>query len=145
MSIKTIATVGIILTASAALAHSGVKDPNVMARMNLMGEVKDNMGVLGGMAKGKMAFDADKAAMAKAGLIANAQAIPAAFEINAMDPKSEALPAIWENWEDFVTKASAMETAVGTLDVSSAEAIQGGLRSVGGSCGGCHKSYRIDK
>jgi cytochrome c556 len=145
MSFRTIATVGTILAASAALAHSGVKDPNVMARMKLMGEVKANMGVLGGMAKGKMAFDADKAAMAKAGLIANAQAIPAAFEVKVMDPKSEALPAIWENWEDFASKAGAMEAAVGALDVSSAEGIQGGLRSVGGSCGGCHKSYRIDK
>lgn len=145
MSFKTIVAVGAILTASAALAHSGVKDPNVKARMDLMGEVKASMGVLGGMAKGKMAFDAEKAAMAKDSLIQSAQGIASAFEVNAMDPKSESLPAIWENWDDFTAKASAMEAAVSALDVSSAEGIQGGLRSVGGSCGGCHKTYRIDK
>lgn len=145
MSFKSIVAVSAVLIASAAFAHEGVKDPNVKARMELMGKVKNNIGMLGGMAKGAVAFDADKAAMAKAGLIANAKAIPAAFEINATDPKSEALPAIWENWDDFAAKAQAMEAAVSSVNVSTLEGIQGGMRTIGGSCGGCHKTYRIDK
>lgn len=145
MSLKTVVAVTAVLAASAAFAHEGVKDPNVKARMMLMGDVKDNMGVLGGMAKGAIPFDAAKAEMAKAGLIASAQGIPAAWETNAMDPKSESLPAIWENWDAFVGKAQAMETAVGSVDVSSLEGIQGGMRTIGATCGSCHKSYRIDK
>jgi len=145
MSLKTVFATGAVLVAGAAWAHDDVKDPQVKARMELMGQIKNNIGMLGGMAKGAVEFDAAKAEAAKAGLIANAKAIPAAFEANATDPKSEALPAIWENWDDFKSKAVAMETAVGSVDVSSLEGVQGGMRTIGGSCGGCHKVYRMDK
>jgi cytochrome c556 len=145
MYFKSLVFLGAAAIAGAAWAHEGVKDPNVKARMELMGQVKANIGVLGAMAKGEAAFDSGKAEAAKAGLIANAKAIPAAFETEATDPKSEALPAIWENWDDFMSKAAAMEAAVGSVDVSTLESVQGGMRTIGGSCGGCHKVYRVDK
>jgi cytochrome c556 len=139
------AIAGLALFATAAFAHSGVTNAAVKARMDLMGEIKDASGVLGGMARGKIAFDADKAAAAKASLIATAGQIPALFEAPEMDPKTEALPAIWDNWADFTAKADAMTVAAQALDVSSAQAIGQSMRPLGQSCGGCHKSYRIDK
>ena len=59
---------------------------------------------------------------------------------------SRALPALWENMPDVMSKASdlataatAMETAAGT-DLAS---LQAGMGAVGGACGACHKAYRV--
>lgn len=136
---------GATLLAGAALAHGGVKDPQVKARMDLMVTVKDNMAVLGGMAKGKLAFDATQAAAAQKALVEAANAIPAAFEAPATDPKSESLPAIWENWPDFTTKAADMGRAVASVDVTSLAGVQSGIPTIGKTCGACHQSYRMDK
>lgn len=133
------------LVATVAFAHGGVTDPTVKARMSLMGEVKEAMGVIGGMAKGNKPFDATLAATAKEDLVRAAQQIPAAFEVPASDPKSEALPEIWSDWDGFAAKAVAMEAAVAAVDTSSLEGLRGGLAGVGKSCGGCHKTYRMEK
>ena len=97
--------------------------------------------VLGDMAKGTTAYDATAAEEAKMALIANAKEIPHVFEQPIEG--GETLPAAWENWEDFVAKATAMEEAAMALDVSSAESIGAGLGMVGGTCGGCHQLYRV--
>ena len=131
--------------AGAAFATEDVKNPAVKARMELMGQVKDATGVLGGMAKGEMAFDEAKATAARAALIEHAAAIPAAFEAKEMDPKSTALPAIWENWDDFVIQAGALGTAAEALDTSAQEWLGAGMGGLGGSCAGCHKVYRVKK
>ena len=55
----TLATMAVALSATLATAHDGVKDPIVKARMEGMKEIGSNMGVLGDMAKGKRAFDAN--------------------------------------------------------------------------------------
>ncbi len=136
--------IGAVFT-GAAFAHEDVKNQAVKARMELMGKVKDATGTLGGMAKGEMAFDEVKATAAKDALVEHAAAIPAAFEARETDPKSTALPAIWENWNDFVLKAGAMEKAAGELDTSAQEWLGAGMGSLGGSCAGCHKIYRVKK
>lgn len=134
-----------ILSAGAALAHGGVKNAEVMARMNLMGEIKENVGILGKMAKGSVAFNADRAEAAKGALIDAAVQIPAAFENPANDPKSEALPTIWEDWEDFSAQAAGMAKSVASVDVSSLAGVQTGMKVIGQSCSGCHKDYRIEQ
>lgn len=130
--------------AGAALAHGGVSNPTVKARMALMEDIKNATGVIGGMAKGKMAFDPDQAAAASAALRASAAQIADAFEAPENDPKSEALPAIWENWEDFSAKADALVQAASGMDTGTLEGLQAGLGALGATCGGCHKSYRMD-
>ncbi|MBU2981234.1 cytochrome c [Lentibacter algarum] len=131
--------------ATAAIAHEDVKNPTVKARMELMGKVKDATGVLGGMAKGEMAFDEAKATAAKAALVEHAAAIPAAFKANETDPKSTAKAEIWLNWADFTEKAAALGTAAEAMDTSAQEQLGAGMGGVGGSCAGCHKVYRIKK
>ncbi|MFY0594908.1 MAG: cytochrome c [Cognatishimia sp.] len=126
----------------AALAHQGVKDAKVKAWMHAMMQAGQASKTLGNMAKGTAAFDADQAADAQAILIEVSAAIPTLFEVKSDDPVSEALPAIWEDYADFTGKAEAMKAASETLDVSSAETLTAGMRSLGRSCGGCHQSYR---
>jgi len=36
--------------------------------------------------------------------------IPVVFETNEITGDSEALPAIWENWDDFLVKGTGLET-----------------------------------
>lgn len=130
---------------SIALAHQGVKDPVVKARMHAMGTAGQATKVLGDMAKGSIAFDADKAAEAKALLIQVARDLPETFKENASDPVSEARPTIWDDFADFTIRAEIMETTATALDTSSAASIGAGMRALGGSCGGCHKAYRQKK
>ena len=65
------------------------------------------------------------------------------FEKAGSDPASEAKPEIWTNWEDFVAKANALSTAATALDVASADSIKAGMGAIGGTCKGCHTTYRV--
>lgn len=137
--------VSLTLTAGVAIAKEGVQDPTVKARMDLMGTIGLNTKTLGDMAGGKTAYDASAAEAAKAALIAAAAEIPAKFEPEADDPVSEARPDIWMNMEGFVEKAKGLQTAVGAIDVSSLEGVQGGMANIGGACKACHTDFRAKK
>ena len=106
-----IALTATVIAATAATAHEGVKDPAVMARMHAMSEIGDATKVLGQMAKGAAPFDATAAQSAADAIAREAARIPALFETRADDPKSEALPAIWERFEDFSALALDLERA----------------------------------
>jgi cytochrome c556 len=105
---------------------------------------------LGGMAQGEMAYDAAAAQAAADSLLEHATSPDWAVmwpEGSAQGEvaDSEALPAIWENPDDFEAKhralidaATAMQAAAGT-DLA---AVQASLGAVGASCGGCHETYR---
>ena len=97
-----ITSIAIALTAAAIHAHT-VDNPAVQKRMDVMKEIKGAMGVLGGMAKGAIAFDAAAAGAAQNTLIEQSGMVAATFEANETDPKSEALPSIWENWDTLWT------------------------------------------
>ncbi|MDX5401691.1 MAG: cytochrome c [Rhodobacterales bacterium] len=109
-----------------------------------------NLGLLGGMAKGEVPYDATAAAAAAGNLSALAQMDQSRLWPEGSDEMgvdgSKALPALWENLpdvmskgSDLVTAAAAMETAAGT-DLASLQAAMGAL---GGACGACHKAYRV--
>lgn len=135
----------LVFSAGMAIAKEGVQDPTVKARMDVMGLNAQNTKILGDMAGGKADFDATAAEAAKVALAAAAADIAAKFEPEADDPVSEARPDIWMNWEGFSEKAVALESAVGALDVSSLESLQGGMAAIGGACKACHSDFRAKK
>lgn len=145
--LTTAAAIGLALTISAfstaALAHDEVKNPTVKARMMAMEAIGGSMKTLAGMAKGEMAFDAEKANAAMA-VIAEKSAMAAPlFEANETDPKSESLPAIWENWDDFVKKMDDLTVASkANLTLADAGSLGAALGQVGGTCKACHSDYR---
>ncbi len=125
----------ILLTAAALAASSAVTVANQEDRRAAM----------------KMVGAASKAIRNGQDVAANAQKIaeiatqvPALFELNEITGDSEALPAIWENWDDFQSKAAGLEQAA--LAVADAAANGGDMeaagKALGGSCGACHKSYK---
>ncbi|WP_424942469.1 c-type cytochrome [Aliiroseovarius crassostreae] len=140
---QVISATALVFAVTPALAHDDVKNPAVKARMMTMETIGGGMKVLAGMAKGEMEFDSAKAEAAMATIASEGMKVPALFEANETDPKSEALPAIWENWDDFVKKSEDMVMAAkanatlpdqGTLGAS--------LGKVGGTCKACHDEYR---
>jgi len=59
---------------------------------------------------------------------------------------SRALPAIWEDRDDFMDKVTAIQSASAAL-VSAAQAgdpdgVTSALQAVQGSCRACHQTYR---
>jgi cytochrome c556 len=138
----TIAIVAMVLSGAAIHAHS-VENPVVQKRMDLMKEIKSAIGVLGGMAKGTIAFDVVAATAAQTTLIEQSELVATTFEANETDPKSEALPSIWENWDTFVDMADDLTFAAEGLDVTSLDGVRGGLGNIGASCGACHKKFRM--
>ncbi|OZB14772.1 MAG: hypothetical protein B7X55_10720 [Rhodobacterales bacterium 34-62-10] len=109
-----------------------------------------NLGLLGGMAKGEVPYDAAAATAAAGNLSSLAQLDQSRLWPEGSDEMgvdgSKALAAVWENLPDvmakgadLVTAAAAMEVAAGT-DLASLQASMGAL---GGACGACHKAYRV--
>lgn len=141
---KTTLTLALIALGTAALAHGGVKDKDVMARMMVMETIGNQMKLLSGMAKGEVAFDADSANGALVEVAAHAAQIPAMFETPATDPKSEALPVIWEEFDAFTEKAKATEAAAEQLagTISAQGDVGAALGQIGVTCKACHDDYR---
>lgn len=133
---------GLAVAGTVALAQQAT-DPNVIARKDLMRANAGAAKVLGDMATGVTAFDQAAAEAAKATLIEDARATPAAFQTEATDASSKARPEIWANWDDFVAKAGALAAAAEALDTSSAQSIGAGMGAVGGACAACHRAYQL--
>lgn len=132
------------LTGTLAMAAEAT-DPTVKARQELMDMIGANTKILGDMAGDKAPFDAAKAAEANAALAAAAAQIPAKFEANVDDPKSEVVPAIWTDFADFTAKGKALEDAANAMDASSLDSVKAGMGAIGGTCGACHKAYRAKR
>ncbi|MEQ9814499.1 MAG: cytochrome c [Azospirillaceae bacterium] len=62
--------------------------------------------------------------------------------------ESDALPAIWENWDDFSAGANAASEAIAALaeaaESGDVAAIGAALGAAGQTCGACHETYRAE-
>ena len=147
MKRKSIALSLLLATATAALAHQGVQNPAVKARMDGMSAIAENMKTLGQMSKGVTDFDAVLARSTVAAIAEHAAATPGLFEANETDPKSEARPEIWSNFEDFTAKATELESiAIGfSTSINEPADLNAAMRDFGANCKSCHSVYRIDK
>ena len=110
-----------------------------------------NMGAIIGMARGSIPFDAAVAERNARRMAALAPMIPevfAAMDTREFDVTTEALPVIWENPDEFAEKANNLVTAANKFaDIAAGGdqgATMGGLRGLGGSCGNCHDTFRVD-
>ncbi|WP_108484990.1 c-type cytochrome [Oceaniglobus ichthyenteri] len=141
-TLAALIALGVVATVPQAFAESHA-DP-VAARMELMKDVGAQTKILGTIAKAD--FDADAVQAAASALHADAQQIPAKFEANEMTEKSEALPAIWENFDDFKDKAMALEVAAkSAMDATDTATLGAAMGQIGGACKACHEDYRLKK
>lgn len=132
-----------------ASAHEGatgiVKD-----RMEHMKSVKAAMKVLGPIFKGEAPYDAvivrehAKRLSAKGGA-----AMTRLFPEGSIHGPSEALPAIWTDWDRFVASARELEVSAARLAETAANPQDGSASDpakafsrVVGTCRGCHDDFR---
>ncbi|MDH2326737.1 cytochrome c [Cereibacter sp. SYSU M97828] len=132
-------TVAVIMTclATGAFAQDAVKD-----RQQAMKAIATSAKTLGDMASDKAPFDAAQAEQARVTMQQNAAQFPALFEPNVIEGETEALPAIWENWDDFVAKGAALEKAAADATTGSLGDVQTAMAEIGPTCRACHTDYR---
>lgn len=136
-------------TMAIAGGHEG--NPAVKARKAHMQLYAHNLGILGGMAKGDMEYNAELAQAAAD----NMAVLTTMSQMSYWQPgtsnaelgdETRSLPAGWDsaNFEDVMAKSVAMVEAVAAMKAAagSLEGIQGAMGAVGGACGACHKAYR---
>ncbi|SHI32447.1 c-type cytochrome [Wenxinia saemankumensis] len=140
---------GLAGLATIAAAQSDPLEAAAEARESHMHLYQTNLGVLGGMARGNMDYDAE-AAQAAADNLASLSDLDERFYWVEGSSSEEiddtrALPAIWENMDDFMAKSDALhEAAVAMAEVAGdgVEAVQAQMGALGGACGSCHETYR---
>ncbi|MCB2136098.1 MAG: cytochrome c [Rhodobacteraceae bacterium] len=148
--ISIAATILALTVGGVAMAQDAPFKMQIKARQGIMAYRALNLGVLGGMAKGEVAYDAAAAQKAADNLVTTTQ-IDASMlwpegSDNSANPASTADAKAWTAEADmggknkaFVDAAMAMQAAAGT----GLEALQSAMGPLGGSCGGCHKAARI--
>ncbi|MHA6298057.1 c-type cytochrome [Devosia sp. CAU 1758] len=72
--------------------------------------------------------------------------IPALFPEGSTVGDSDALPAIWENWEAFTaivdTGVAAAEAGIAAAEAGNAAAYSTAVQTLMGTCGQCHGQFR---
>lgn len=102
-----------------------------------------------GMAQGAP-FDAAIAEKNGRRIAALAPSIPDLFmhDTRGFDVKTEALDVIWENKAEFEEKAMALMNNANAFADKAATGDRaqtlGAFRALGGSCGNCHDTFRLD-
>ena len=138
--------------APAAQAGAGDKDLAAIVdyRQNLYGSMGKHMKLSSMIVQGKIDAPADMLLHAQA-LHGAAKSLPNLFPAGTGPdafPKTEALPAIWED-------AAGFQAAIDAFDAESAKLVElaqagdvAGFKAqfpkVGATCGGCHDSFRKD-
>src|SRR4051794_9898641 len=96
------------------------------------------------MIEGKRAFNLEDAKKVFASFIEAGEKEPALFPDDSKEGNTKALPAIWENKTDFISRfeklaSDSKAAADATKDIDSFKAQLG---IVGMNCDGCHEHYR---
>ncbi len=146
------AVAALVMLSGTAIAD-GHLDGAVKARKALMQLYAFNIGQLGGMAKGKIPYDA-KIASAAANNLKTAASIdqsamwPPGTDNGTMGEKTRALPDIWTTFPKILDAQKALVAATDGIAAAAGKdlaSLQGAIGAVGKGCGGCHKPYRAEK
>ncbi|WP_323795027.1 cytochrome c [Nisaea sp.] len=154
--IKTILTAfgfSAALLVAAPVFADGHLEKAIEARQAVMKLYSFNLGQLGAMAKGSVAYDATAASAAANNLAALAaldqgMMWPKGSDATAMPDKTRAMAEIWATYPEINGKSKALadaSMAMAKVAGDGLPALQGALGDVGKSCGGCHKPFRAPK
>ena len=125
-----------------AQAHEGAEGV-IKERMDRFKENKESMKAI----KANLGGDASIIAKEALAIQAWANQMTDFFPEGSTQSPSEALPAIWENFEDFKARAAANANAAGDLaglarSGADASALINGFKALGKTCKNCHNDYK---
>jgi cytochrome c556 len=148
---KTVVTAGVVIALGAmgGAALAQVKpDVLVKQRQSAMTLIGKYFGPLGGMAQGRVPFDAKIVQRNADYLNALAQMPWDAFDPSTKDVtvKTAALPEIWSNPGKFKEAAERMQSEMSKLQSTAKGGDEGAIKAqigtVGKACANCHDSFR---
>ena len=139
-----ISLIVIFFSSTLLLAHTGVKNEDVMKRMNLMKSMAENTKIIGEMLKKKIPFDLERAKNSLIEVSNLSKSTPSVFEKMAMDPKSESKIIIWEEFDNFrdLSNNLADNTLSAAEKLSGFEDLKPALMTTASGCKECHTRYR---
>ena len=150
-----LATLSALMALPAGLAFAQEEDETpediaIEIRHGHMLNYAANLQRLGAMAQGNAEYDATVAQTAADNLVYLASIDQSHYWLPGTSSEehedSAALPAIWENPDDFQAKNVALQEAVTNLQSTAGTdlaGLQGAMQGVGQACGGCHELYRV--
>lgn len=146
---KTFSTIAILIFFSAGGAMAQDFSAALKARQGQMRLLALNLGILGGMAKGEMEYDAALAQAAADNVVAVASlnqltAWPEGSGMGGTEG-TKAKMDIWTDFAGFQEKWGALAPAAAKLQAAAGQGateIGASLGPVGGACKGCHDTYR---
>jgi cytochrome c556 len=118
----------------------------VKQRQSAMTLIGKYFGPLGGMAQGKVPYDAKVVQRNADYLVALAQMPWDGFDPSTKGEKSRALPAIWENPEKVKEAVERLQSEVAKLQSVAKGGDEGATKAqigaVGKACANCHDTFR---
>ena len=146
----------VIIGLSFIIPAFAAKDPNlklIKARQSEMQLKSFNAGPLFGMAKGKIEYNAELAAMLANNLLLQTQldmgrAWAEGTDNVAYEDKTRALPEIWSTYPEIAEKGKAYVKAVTELAPvagNGLDALKSKIGALGKGCKGCHDDFREEK
>ena len=134
--------------ATAALAQEA--DP-IDTRIALMHNNGTAAGVAGGVMKGELDYSTPVGRAVIYAFGATAETFADYFPEGSQDSeRSRAAPAIWEDWEGFLSEFNDFQTAVasakeaaGEEGPADAQAFQAAVQPIMETCRSCHETYRL--
>ncbi len=119
-----------------------------MERMMAMKSMGESMKAIAAMVTGKVPYEAAKTKASAAEIKKHATGIAKQFPKGSIKGPSEALPAIWKDWETFNGHADDLIKLADQLAASADSgkvAALGLFAKMGKTCSGCHQDYRKKK
>lgn len=132
-----------------ALPVTADENPAIEQRQGQFKLYVHNFGLMGGMAQGRMDYDADMAQIAANNLFhltrhGQSRLWPEGTDSMSVDG-TRASPAIWDDLDDFVSKFTTLQDAVEALQAVAGHGLdemRAGFGPVGQACQACHEVYR---
>lgn len=138
----------LVLTTGIAFSGGHGGNPAVKARQSHMQLYAHNLGILGGMAKGEVDYDADAASAAATNLATLSKLDQRSYWVPGtstaeLGDETRALPAIWEPGSQAAEiggQLAEAATALAAVAGDGQAALGPALGDVGKACGACHKA-----
>jgi cytochrome c556 len=141
-SIPVLLVLGLALAGAQLDAAAPIADKHVKRRVELMATQKAAITTLADMMAGRTSFNASKAKAARRTLVKTTGDIRKRFKKPRMDPNSHANPLIWQQWDDFETRAETAKDAAKQLNAYTLNGLLRTVPSMVQACLSCHETYR---